>query len=46
MALEVRLTPGACRDIASIYDWTAGKFGLGQADRYALDLNEAIQFLS
>jgi plasmid stabilization system protein ParE len=38
MALEVRLTPGARRDIAGIYDWSASKFGLAQADRYALEL--------
>ena len=46
MALEVRLTPGARRDIASIYDWTAGKFDLAQGDRYALELSEAIEFLA
>jgi toxin ParE1/3/4 len=46
MALEVRLTPGARRDLAGIYDWSAGKFGLAQADRYAFELNEAIQFLA
>ena len=33
MALEIRLTPGARRDLSSIYDWTAGKFGFAQADR-------------
>jgi toxin ParE1/3/4 len=46
MALEIRLTPGARRDLAGIYDWSAGKFGLAQADRYALELNDAFQFLS
>lgn len=38
MALEVRLTPLARRDLAGIHDWTIGKFGLQQADRYVADL--------
>lgn len=46
MALEVRLTPGARRDLAGIYDWTASEFGLEQADRYALQLDQAFQFIA
>lgn len=46
MALEIRLTPGARRDLTGIYDWSAGRFGLAQADRYVFELDEAIQFLA
>ncbi len=38
MALEIRLTPLALRDLAGIHDWTWNKFGFLQADRYVSDL--------
>jgi plasmid stabilization system protein ParE len=41
MALEIRLTPGARRDLARIDDWSADRFGLAQADRYASELNQS-----
>jgi toxin ParE1/3/4 len=44
MALEIRLTPGARRDLAHIFDWSADRFGLAQADRYAFELSQAFQF--
>jgi toxin ParE1/3/4 len=46
MALEIRLTPGARRDLARIFDWSADRFGLAQADRYAFELNQAFQFIA
>ena len=46
MALEVRLTPGARRDLANIYDWTLRRFGPEQAERYAQEFNQAFGFLA
>ena len=46
MALEVRLTPGAARDLVQIYDWTLHRFGLEQAERYAQAFDQAFGFIA
>ncbi len=46
MALEVRLTPGARRDLANIYDWTLRRFGLEQAERYAQEFDQTFGYIA
>jgi toxin ParE1/3/4 len=43
---EYRLTPAAERDLESIWTYTAGQWGVGQADRYIDFLIEAFAGLA
>lgn len=46
MTTAVRLTPAAQADLASIYDYTAGRWGKPQAERYVLSIRDACDRLA
>ena len=46
MALEIRLTPRARRDLAEIHDWTWFRFGQKQADNYVSEIAESFRLVA
>lgn len=40
---EYRLTPAAQNDLSSIWDFTQARWGVGQAEAYAVEIREAIE---
>jgi toxin ParE1/3/4 len=46
MALEIRLTPSASRDMQNIYDWSAGQFGFSQANHYSTQVMSSIELMA
>ncbi|MGB8817443.1 MAG: type II toxin-antitoxin system RelE/ParE family toxin [Rhizobiaceae bacterium] len=46
MALEIRLTPRARHDLASVHDWTWRRFGEMQANKYSSDIAGAFALIA
>ncbi len=46
MALEIRLTPSASRDMHNIYDWSAVQFGISQANHYSSQIMSSIELMA
>ena len=46
MALEIRLTPSALRDMRNLYDWSVDRFGIVQANHYSSQIMNAIDLMA